>query len=38
MGARDALTGISKWWTKVIGLAFGYGISDNTSQKHISSS
>lgn len=29
MGARNALTGIGKWWTKVIGLAFGYGISDN---------
>ena len=29
MGARNALTGLSKWWTKVIGLAFGYGISDN---------
>jgi uncharacterized protein (DUF2235 family) len=29
MEARNALTGISKWWTKVIGLAFGYGISDN---------
>ena len=29
IGARNALTGISKWWTKVIGLAFGYGISDN---------
>jgi uncharacterized protein (DUF2235 family) len=29
MGSRAALTGISKWWTKVIGLAFGYGISDN---------
>lgn len=29
MGARNALTGVSKWWTKVIGLAFGYGISDN---------
>ncbi len=29
MGARNALTGISRWWTKVIGLAFGYGISDN---------
>src|SRR3984957_15588290 len=29
MGARSALTGISKWWTKLIGLAFGYGISDN---------
>jgi uncharacterized protein (DUF2235 family) len=29
MGARNALSTISKWWTKVIGLAFGYGISDN---------
>jgi uncharacterized protein (DUF2235 family) len=29
MGARNALTGLSKWRTKVIGLAFGYGISDN---------
>lgn len=29
IGARNALTTIGKWWTKVIGLAFGYGISDN---------
>src|ERR1700721_1837959 len=29
MGARNALTGIGKWWTRLIGLAFGYGISDN---------
>ncbi len=29
MGARNALTQIGKWWTRVIGLAFGYGISDN---------
>jgi uncharacterized protein (DUF2235 family) len=29
MGARNALTRIGKWWTRVIGLAFGYGISDN---------
>lgn len=29
MGARSALTSIGRWWTKVIGLAFGYGISDN---------
>src|SRR3984957_7996298 len=29
MGARNALTGFGRWWTKVIGLAFGYGISDN---------
>lgn len=29
MGARNALSPIGKWWTRVIGLAFGYGISDN---------
>lgn len=29
MGSRNALSIIGKWWTKVIGLAFGYGISDN---------
>ena len=29
MGARNALTRIAKWWTRTIGLAFGYGISDN---------
>src|SRR5713101_3337175 len=29
MGARNALTQIGKLWTRVIGLAFGYGISDN---------
>jgi len=29
MGARNALTGAGKWWTKVRGLAFGYGFSDN---------
>ncbi len=29
MGARSALSAISKWWTKVKGLAFGYGLSDN---------
>jgi uncharacterized protein (DUF2235 family) len=29
MGARNALNAVSKWWTKIIGLAFGYGISDN---------
>ena len=29
MGARSALTAPGKWWTKLIGLAFGYGISDN---------
>ena len=29
MGARNALTVVGKWWTKVRGLAFGYGFSDN---------
>ena len=29
MGARAALTGIEQWWTRILGLAFGYGISDN---------
>jgi uncharacterized protein (DUF2235 family) len=29
MGARNALSQIGKWWTRLIGLAFGYGISDN---------
>jgi hypothetical protein len=28
-GARNALTAAGKWWTKVRGLAFGYGFSDN---------
>jgi uncharacterized protein (DUF2235 family) len=29
MGARNALTVVGKWWTRVRGLAFGYGFSDN---------
>ncbi len=29
MGARNALSPIGKWWTRVIGLAFGYGVSEN---------
>ncbi len=29
MGARNALTRLGKGWTRVLGLAFGYGISDN---------
>ena len=29
MGARSALTQIGKWWTRLIGLAFGYGVSEN---------
>jgi uncharacterized protein (DUF2235 family) len=34
MGARNALTTIGKWWTRVIGLAFGYGISDNVADAY----
>jgi uncharacterized protein (DUF2235 family) len=29
MGARNALTSFAKWWTRVLGLAFGYGITDD---------
>lgn len=29
MGSRSALSRIGRWWTKVVGLAFGYGLSDN---------
>jgi uncharacterized protein (DUF2235 family) len=29
MGSRNALSAVGKWWTKVRGLAFGYGFSDN---------
>jgi uncharacterized protein (DUF2235 family) len=29
MGARNALSAVGKWWTKIRGLAFGYGFSDN---------
>jgi uncharacterized protein (DUF2235 family) len=34
MGARNALTRIGKWWIRVIGLAFGYGISDNVADAY----
>jgi uncharacterized protein (DUF2235 family) len=34
MGARNALTSVSKWWTRVIGLAFGYGFSDNVADAY----
>jgi uncharacterized protein (DUF2235 family) len=34
MGARNALTQVGKWWTRVIGLAFGYGISDNVADAY----
>jgi uncharacterized protein (DUF2235 family) len=29
MGSRNALSAVGRTWTRVIGLAFGYGISDN---------
>jgi len=29
MGSKNALSAIGKWWTKIIGLAFGYGLSEN---------
>jgi uncharacterized protein (DUF2235 family) len=34
MGARSALTQIGRAWTKIIGLAFGYGISDNVADAY----
>jgi uncharacterized protein (DUF2235 family) len=34
MGARNALSRIGKWWTRVIGLAFGYGISENVADAY----
>lgn len=35
MGSRNALSRLGKWWTKVIGLAFGYGISDNIADAYM---
>lgn len=35
MGARNALTAIGKWWTRVRGLAFGYGFSDNIADVYL---
>src|SRR5882724_2142920 len=29
MGARSALTKIARWWTRILGLAFGYGVINN---------
>src|SRR5215813_4003488 len=29
MGARNALSRLAKWWTKILGLAFGYGITSD---------
>jgi uncharacterized protein (DUF2235 family) len=34
MGARSALSPVGRWWTKLIGLAFGYGISDNVADAY----
>jgi uncharacterized protein (DUF2235 family) len=34
MGSRNALTSIGKWWTRTIGLAFGYGFSDNVNDAY----
>ena len=34
MGARSALTRIGKWWTQLIGKAFGYGASDNVADAY----
>ena len=34
MGAKSALTRIGKWWTRTIGLAFGYGISENVADAY----
>ena len=34
IGARAALTGVAQWWTRVLGLAFGYGISDNVADAY----
>jgi uncharacterized protein (DUF2235 family) len=34
MGARSALTQIGKWWTRLIGLAFGYGVSENVADAY----
>jgi uncharacterized protein (DUF2235 family) len=34
MGSRNALTQIGRWWTRLIGLAFGYGISENVADAY----
>jgi uncharacterized protein (DUF2235 family) len=35
MGLRFALTPLARWWTKVIGLALGYGLIDNISDAYV---
>ncbi len=34
MGARNALTAAGKWFTKMLGLAFGYGLADNIAEAY----
>jgi uncharacterized protein (DUF2235 family) len=34
IGSRSALTQVGRLWTRVIGLAFGYGISDNVADAY----
>jgi uncharacterized protein (DUF2235 family) len=34
IGARNALTPIAKWWTRVIGLTSGYGTSENVADAY----
>jgi len=34
MGARNALSPLGQWWTRIIGLAFGYGLSDNVADAY----
>lgn len=34
MGARSALSPIGKWWTQLLGYAFGYGASDNVADAY----
>jgi uncharacterized protein (DUF2235 family) len=35
MGSKNALSAIGKWWTWFIGLAFGYGISENIADAYL---
>src|SRR5712692_840860 len=35
MGSRNALTAVGKWWTRVRGLAFGYGFSENIADVYL---
>lgn len=35
MGSRLATTSIGRWWTRLIGLAFGYGLMDNITDAYV---